>query len=79
MKVNCVYAEEIGLESIVKCNKGLQGGRPNLGYCSNCSVRRPFGRFKLGNKVEKVISMVTRRKIKPCIGCKKRKMELNRI
>ena len=52
-------------------------------FCNQCFARTPIKKQKryvgLGDTVKKMIDKVTKGKIKPCGGCKKRQEMLNNI
>ena len=53
--------------------------QPDYETCKQCKMREPGGSKGLGDTVKKVIDKVTRGKVKPCGGCKKRQERLNKL
>ena len=53
--------------------------QPTYDICNKCEIREPNGSKGLGDTVKKMIDKVTRGKVKPCGGCKKRQERLNKI
>jgi len=61
------------------CCRIVKYDRPSFGVCNACednTVPQPKG---LGDTISNVINKVSRGKVTPCGGCKKRQNKLNEI
>jgi len=89
--MSCKHWKDCGVTNGGCCNINYYE-RPSLGVCRICDKNtdppKDVPRIKkqkvkkskgLGDTVKKIIDTVTRGKVKPCGGCKKRQEALNKL
>tara|TARA_R100000655_G_scaffold108853_2_gene161766 strand:- start:50 stop:304 length:255 start_codon:yes stop_codon:yes gene_type:complete len=77
--IKCTHWKDCGLNGAGCCSIN-EYKKPSFGVCLKVCKKNTHKPSKgLGDTVEKVIKALTKGKVKPCGGCKKRKEALNKM